>query len=169
MPKSPLEPATVASLLDKGDGVLMKRANVWTYPSCPNDRSGTNLVLPAEFVSEAAVQEALKSGDVVAKATDTMGVVTSVARPAAENAPVRVVNMMQAGSVEAATELPPNSRPTHDAGRSDRPVDAAKAQTIVEAAKVPVPVRASSTGAAPAVAPVAVPAAAPAALAKTNG
>lgn len=152
MPKpasDPAVPATIASLLEKGDGVLTKRANVWTYPGAPNDRSGTNLVLPLEFVSEAAVQEALKKGDVVARATDTMGVVTSVGRPAAENAPIRVINMMTAGSVDAATELPPNSRPTHDAGRSDRPVDVAQAQTAVDTGKVPMPMVASTTGSAP--------------------
>ncbi|MGI3900533.1 MAG: hypothetical protein ACRYGP_28305 [Janthinobacterium lividum] len=152
MPKpasDPTVPATIASLLDKGDGVLTKRANVWTYPGAPNDRSGTNLVLPLEFVSEAAVQEALKKGEVVPRATDTMGVVVSIGRPATEGAPVRVINMMMAGSVEAATELPLNSRPTHDAGRNDKSVDVAKAQTVVEAGKVQTPVVASATGAAP--------------------
>ena len=164
MPKpasDPAVPATIASLLDKGDGVLTKRAGVWTYPGAPNDRSGTNLVLPVEFVSEAAVQDALTKGDVVPRATDTMGVVTSVGRPSIEGAPVRVINMMLAGSVEAATELPLNSRPTHDAGRNDKPVDVAKVQIVLEAGKVPLPVMAASTGAAPSVAPVAPVAAKP--------
>ncbi len=70
--------------------------------------------------------------------------------------------MMQAGSVEAATELPLNSRPTHDAGRNDRSVDVAKAQTVVEAGKVqtpvwPRPLAQRPLAAGPAIAPVASP------------
>lgn len=120
MPK-PAVPATVESLLEKGDGVLVKRNGVWTYPNAPNDRSGTNLVMPIEFVSEAAVQEALTKGNLVPSATSVDGVPTSVVRKPEGDVPVRVFNMAHAGSVEAATELPLNSRPTHDAGKSDAP------------------------------------------------
>lgn len=152
-------PATVASLLEKGDGILIKRNGVWTYPSAPNDRSGTNLVLPIEFVSDAAVQEAIKAGDLVTKATDTMGAVTSVSKPAPDGATILVVNMMQAGSVEAATELPLNSRPTHDAGRSDREVPVAEAQTTIESKKVPQPPGSAVVATAPAGGPAQAPAA----------
>ena len=111
----PTGPATVDSLLEKGDGVLVKRENIWTYPNCPNDRSGTNLILPSEFVSDAAVQEVLVKGDLVTTTTGLTGATMAVMRkPEGDAPPVRLLNMAHAGSVEAATELPLNSRPTHD-------------------------------------------------------
>jgi len=118
MPK-PAAPATIESLLEKGDGVLVKRGGVWTYPNAPNDRSGTNLVMPVEFVSEAAVQEALTKGELAPTATTMTGAPMSVMKKPEGDVPVRILNMAQAGSVEAATEMPLNSRPTHDAGKSD--------------------------------------------------
>ncbi|WP_342106311.1 hypothetical protein [Methylobacterium sp. SI9] len=118
---------TIESLLEEGNGVLVKRGSVWSYPGCPNDRSGTNLVLPIESVSDAEVQAALVSGDLVAKAGDVMGGTTAVTAKPAEGEIVMTVNPMLAGSVEAATELPLNSRPTHDAGRSDAEFDYAAA------------------------------------------
>ncbi len=113
-------PATIDSLLEKGGGVLIKRSGVWTYPNAENDRSGTNLVLPAEFLPDAVVQEALSKGELVSRVNDVMGVVSSVGKPGQDGQNVRLVNLSQAGSVEAATELPLNSRPTHDAGKKDQ-------------------------------------------------
>lgn len=145
-------PATIETLLEKGGGVLLKRGLVWTYPGALNDPSGTNLKIPLESVPDAAVQEALSQGALVTRVADITGAPTSVARaPADGELPVRMMNVAEAGSVEMGTELPLNSRPTHDAGRKP---DSASPVVVTGSATEPKPVAAS-----PLVAPV--PAAAP--------
>jgi hypothetical protein len=119
---APVLPATIDSLLAKS-GILIKRGEVWTYPGAENDPSGTNLTIPLEFVSGAVVDDALAKGDLVVRAADMLGTPTSVGKPSADGQPIRVVNMAQAGTSELGTETPPNSRPTHDAGRRIEPFD----------------------------------------------
>ena len=126
---------SIAALMEKGYGVLVKRGPVWTYPGAPNDRNGTNLTLPVKSVTDVEVQAALASGDLVVRGTDVMGVTNAVAAKPEDGILVRVINPIHAGSVEVATELPPNSRPTHDAGKSDRVVDVAALQPGADAAK----------------------------------
>ena len=138
MAKSEGAPITIDQMLDKGDGILVRRGHVWTYPNAETDRSGTNLKLPVESVGDAIVQEAIKSGDLVPLVTDATGGIVSVTRKPAEGETVRVVNMAQAGTVELGTEVPLNSRPTHDAGRRPGEVDPAIAQGKV-APKAPKP------------------------------
>ncbi|WP_407529425.1 hypothetical protein [Methylobacterium oryzisoli] len=106
--------ADLQALADKGPGVLVKRGAVWTYPGAPVDSAGTNLQLPVEYVSDADVQEALSGGDLVAAVVDPFGVVSAVRVAGGE---VKAVTMGLAGSAEMGTELPPNSRVEHDAGR----------------------------------------------------
>jgi septal ring-binding cell division protein DamX len=104
---------SVRSLIKKGEGVLIKRNGVWTYPGCANDPSGTNLVLPLEHVSDAEVQKALSDGDLRAAMTTPTGAVSAVRLIEDETA---VVSSGLAGTAELGTELPSGSRPTHDAG-----------------------------------------------------
>jgi hypothetical protein len=109
-------------LLAKGEGVLSKRGNVWTYPGCLNDTSGTNLVLPLEYVTDVDVQKALSDGKLSAAVITPAGYVSSV-RLASEG--VAVVQAGLAGSAEMGTELPPNSRVASDAGAGvTKPADA---------------------------------------------
>ena len=140
------EVATINSLLAKGN-VLVKRGSVWSYPGSPNDRSGTNLVMPLDYVTDAEVQEALASGDLVVAAVDTYGGVAAVKAKPAEGETVRIVNPALAGTAEAGTEMPVNSRPTHDAGRSD--VEAEYVVPATAATQKPVePVKPAPTSAA---------------------
>jgi len=143
MAKSTTEVATIDSLLGKGS-VLVKRGSVWSYPGSPNDRSGTNLVMPLDYVTDAEVQEALASGNLVVAAVDTYGGVAAVKAKPAEGETVRIVNPALAGTAEAGTEIPVNSRPTHDAGRSD--VEAEYVVPATAATQKPVePVKATQT------------------------
>lgn len=133
--------ATVESLLDKGQGTLIKRGTVWSYPGAPEDSSGTNLRVPLEVVSDAAVQDAIRDGFLVHKMVDSFGVATAVVRAPAEGETVRLVSLVQAGSVEAATEMPRGARPTHDAGRrldkvDEERLDAARARILSDPAPV---------------------------------
>jgi hypothetical protein len=105
---------SVKELIKKGDGLLSRRSGVWTYPGCANDTSGTNLVLPLEYVSDVEVQKALADGDIVAAVMSPAGVVTSV-RLAAEDAPA-VILAGQAGTPEMGTEWPEGARVESDAG-----------------------------------------------------
>jgi hypothetical protein len=107
---------TFQELAAKGDGVLVKRGNVWTYPNAENDRSGTNLVLPLEYVSDAEVKKALQEGHLHAATAQMGGEVLSVRLKGIGAAP-KVLNVVQAGTPEAGTELPPGSRVEHDAGK----------------------------------------------------
>jgi hypothetical protein len=107
--------ADFKALADKGPGVLVKSGGVWTYPGAPLDTSGTNLVLPLEYVSDADVQAALAGGDLVSAVVDPFGAVTAVRVSGGE---VKAVTAGLAGSAEMGTELPPNSRVEHDAGRA---------------------------------------------------
>lgn len=106
--------ATFGDLASKGEGVLVKRGSVWTYPSCETDRSGTNIQLPVEYVSDAEVQQALRDGKLHPTTTDGVGAPVSV-RVADGDAPV-AISVVMAGTPEAGTELPPGSRPSVDAG-----------------------------------------------------
>lgn len=106
--------ATYRDLASKGEGVLVKRGSVWTYPSCETDRSGTNIQLPTEYVSDAEVQQALRDGKAYPATTDGTGAPVFV-RVTDGDIPASI-SVVQAGTPEAGTELPPNSRPTHDAG-----------------------------------------------------
>lgn len=103
----------VISLLRKGDGVLTRRGNVWSYPGSPNDLSGTNVVLPMEHVSDVAVQAALADGVLRAAVVAPSGHVSAVRHIEDETTLVRAG---LAGTAELGTELPPNSRVSHDAG-----------------------------------------------------
>lgn len=105
---------TYSDLASKGDGLLVKRGSVWTYPSCDTDRSGTNVQLPTEYVSDAVVQEALRDGKLHPATTDGVGAPIAVRVSGGET--VAAVSVVQAGTPEAGTELPPNSRPSVDAG-----------------------------------------------------
>jgi hypothetical protein len=113
----------LSALIKKGDGVLTKRGNVWTYPGAPNDMSGTNLVMPLEYVSDAEVQAALADGTLRAAVTNPTGFVSSV-RMMDDETPAITAGL--AGTPEMGTELPPNSRVEHDAGSS--PMSAADAE-----------------------------------------
>lgn len=104
---------TLKDLIKKGDGVLIKRNGVWTYPACANDPSGTNLVLPTEFVCDAEVTKALSEGDLRAAITSPTGTVSAVRLIDDETA---VLSSGQAGSPEMGTELPAGSRVELDAG-----------------------------------------------------
>jgi len=105
---------TFGTLASKGDGVLVKRGSVWTYPTAEMDRSGTNIQLPVEYVSDAEVQQALRDGKLQPVTTDALGAPLAV-RVSDKDAP-EAITVVQTGTPEAGTELPPNSRPTHDAG-----------------------------------------------------
>jgi hypothetical protein len=103
------------ALAAKADGVLVRNGSVWTYPGAPMDRSGTNLRLPLEYVTDETVQAALADGSLSPGVHDASGVIA--VRVTAEGMP-RAITMAQAGTSEAGTELPPNSRPEHDAARA---------------------------------------------------
>lgn len=103
------------ALAAKGDGVLVKRGDVWTYPTAEMDGSGTNLRLPVEYVTDTEVQEALRSGGLNPVTTLPSGAVMSVRVKGDGEAPA-AISVAQAGTPEAGTELPHNSRPSHDAG-----------------------------------------------------
>jgi hypothetical protein len=98
----------------KGDGVLVKRGAVWTYPTAEMDPSGTNVRLPVEYVSDAEVQQALRDGKMHPVTTETTGAVLSVR--VTDGAAPAAISVTQAGTPEAGTELPVGSRPSHDAG-----------------------------------------------------
>ncbi|GGC90447.1 hypothetical protein [Chelatococcus reniformis] len=103
-----------AALAKKGDGVLTRVGSVWTHPGCAIDPSGTNLRLPSEYVSDAEVREMLQAGDLVGVTQTVGGELLSVRLKG--DAGTVVLTTAQAGTAEAGTELPSNSRPTHDAG-----------------------------------------------------
>lgn len=102
------------ALAKKGNGVLVKHGNVWSYAGAQIDRSGTNLRLPEEYISDAEVKKMLADGDVVASSLGPMHEPLAVRFKGDEDAVV--VNVAQAGTAEAGTELPVNSRPEHDSG-----------------------------------------------------
>jgi hypothetical protein len=128
---------TFAALAGKGDGILIKRGTVWTYPAAEIDRSGTNVQLPLEYVTDAEVQEALRGGELHPATTGPGGDVLSVRL--SDGDVKAAISVAQAGTPEAGTELPPNSRPSHDAGmKSMSAADAerlAHAQTKVQKAE----------------------------------
>ncbi|GGC70724.1 hypothetical protein [Chelatococcus reniformis] len=130
-----------AALAKKGDGVLTRVGSVWTYPGCAIDPSGTNLRLPLEYVSDAEVKELLQAGDLVGVTQSVGGELLSVRLKGDDGAVV--LTTAQAGTAEAGTELPPGSRPTHDAGAS---VAASAADIASEVERS----FAAATGAAPA-------------------
>lgn len=110
---------TVADLLAKSDtGTLVRhRSGVWSYPGAPMDPSGTNLRIPVESVTDADIQAGLLDGSFVAAGMGPENRVTAIrAAPAEGEVRMGFVSSARAGSVEAATELPVGSRPTHDAG-----------------------------------------------------
>ncbi|SFJ68122.1 hypothetical protein [Methylobacterium brachiatum] len=119
--------ADFQALADKGAGSLIKVSGVWSYPGAPVDSSGTNLRLPLEYVSDADVQEGLRDGTLVAAVNDPYGHVSAV-RIAQEG--VTVVPAGLTGTAEMGTELPPNSRPEHDAGRLPISQVLAERQTV---------------------------------------
>lgn len=124
--------AYIRQLIEKGDGVIIRYpAGVWSYPGAEIDRSGTNLRLPLEHVSDNEVREALQKGGFVAKTMDAVGQPVAVAT-AGEGTPARAITLAQAGSVDAATELPENSRPSIDAGY--RPPSPAEVDGVATAA-----------------------------------
>jgi hypothetical protein len=122
--------ATFHDLAAKGEGVLVKRGDVWTYPAADRDRSGTNVVLPVEYVSDAEVQQAIRDGHVHPATTAPGGAVLSVRVTDGEAG--KAISVAQAGTPEAGTELPPNSRPSHDAGM--KPASPHDAERIAAAA-----------------------------------
>jgi hypothetical protein len=108
----------VHELAAKGDGMLVRRGNVWSYPGASIDASGTNLHLPVEYVTDEEVQAALGTGDMFAVTRTADNQVLSVRiKDGDEDAPA-VLTTAQAGTADAGTELPANSRPSHDAGKS---------------------------------------------------
>ncbi len=109
-----IDKTAYAALAAKGDGVLVKRGSVWTYPTAETDGSGTNIKLPVEYVTDQEVQQALRDGALVPATTETTGAPLSV-RIKTDDAPA-AISVAQAGTPEAGTDLPPNSRPSHDAG-----------------------------------------------------
>lgn len=121
--------AGFSDLAKKGDGILVKRGSVWTYPTAEMDRSGTNIQLPVEYVSDAEVQEALRGNKMHPVTTSATGEVLSV-RITDGEAPA-AISVVQAGTPEAGTELPPNSRPSHDAGM--KPTSAADTERLAHA------------------------------------
>ena len=125
----------IQELLDKGDGVLTRRGTVWTYPGCPNDPSGTNLLLPAAYVADAVIQAGLNDGTLAAAVVAPSGVVSAV-RLAGDGVPV--VQAGLAGSAEMGTELRPGARVEADAG--------AKPITSTEAANQAAAALAAATG-----------------------
>jgi hypothetical protein len=119
--------ADLKAFAEKGNGILVKRGTVWTYPGAEFDTSGTNLRLPTEYVSDADVQAALQDGSFMAAVTDPYGSVTSV-RVAAEG--VVAVTAGLAGTAEMGTELPVNSRVESDAGAGTVTQAQIEAQTV---------------------------------------
>ena len=105
---------TAQQLAKKGNGVLVKHGNVWSYAGAPIDRSGTNLQLPEEYITDAEVREMLESGELVVATHTPMHEPMAVRVKGDEE--VAVVSTVQAGTPEAGTELPPNSRVESDAG-----------------------------------------------------
>lgn len=125
---------TIEDLIAK-EGILVKRNGVWSNPSEPLDPSGTNLKLPLNYVSANEVDAAIKDGSLVVAAAGADGMATAVALPAKEGEARRVIVPASiAGTAEAGTELPPNSRPTHDAGSA--PISPREAeQAVIDRAK----------------------------------
>lgn len=119
--------ADFQALADKGAGSLIKVGGVWSYPGAPVDVSGTNLRLPVEYLSDAAVQEGLRNGTLVAAVNDPYGNVSAV-RIAQDG--VIVVPAGLTGTGEMGTELPVGSRPEHDAGRQPITQVQAEKQTV---------------------------------------
>jgi hypothetical protein len=122
-------PATVDGILSKehASGVLSKRGGVWAAPETPTDPSGTNLRLPTEYVSDEEVQKAIHDGSVVVIAIGSDSLPFAVRKKPEEGEVVMTMGAAQAGTAEAGTELPPNSRPSLDAGaRRMTPDEAAK-------------------------------------------
>jgi hypothetical protein len=123
--------ATVDGLLSKegGTGILSKhRAGVWAPPETPIDPSGTNLRLPIEYVSDEEVQKGIHDGSLVVITIGSDNLPYAVRKkPGEKDAVVMTVGAAQAGTAEAGTELPPNSRPSQDAGtKRMTPDEAAK-------------------------------------------
>lgn len=119
--------STFRAIAEKGEGVLVRHpSGVWTYPDAPMDTSGTNLRLPQEYVSDAEVQKALAEGHLLGVTNDPGSGLRSVRLKAGKGDEAIVMSVAAAGTAEAGTELPPNSRPSMDAG--------AKVMTAEEAA-----------------------------------
>lgn len=129
----------VRDLAAKGDGVLVRRGNVWTYPGCPTDPSGTNLKLPTEFVTDEQVQAAMGESVFVTTTVDPIGTARAIRLSGDDDAPV--MSTAQAGTAHAGTELPVGSRPELDAGATDiSPNEAARlAEASMRSALTPQP------------------------------
>jgi hypothetical protein len=80
-------------------------------------RRGTNLRLPVEYVTDAEVQEALGAGHLTASVHGFDGQAHGVRIAKDANFP-NALTLATVGTSEAGTELPPNSRPTHDAAKA---------------------------------------------------
>jgi hypothetical protein len=119
-------------IFEKGGGTIVRVGNVWTYPGCPMDNSGTNLRLPIESIPHDDVQAWIRDGDVLPAALDhNQRLVAVRQKPADPEAPSPPVLLStQAGTPEAGTELPIGSHPALDAGRrAVSPAEAALAAT----------------------------------------
>jgi hypothetical protein len=109
---------TVDGILSKegGTGILSKRGGVWAAPEAPLDLSGTNLRLPLEYVSDEDVQKGIQDGSLVVITIGSDNLPYAVRKKPEKDEVVMVVGAAQAGTAEAGTELPPNSKPSQDAG-----------------------------------------------------
>jgi hypothetical protein len=122
-------PATADGIMSKegGSGILSKRGGVWAAPESPIDPSGTNLRLPLEYVSDEEVQKGIHDGSLVVITIGSDGLPYAVRKKPGKDEPVMTMSAAQAGTAEAGTELPPNSKPSQDAGtRRMTPDEAAR-------------------------------------------
>lgn len=118
--------ADVRALAEKGEGVLTRFGTVWSYPGVDMDPSGSNLRLPIEHVSAAAVKAALDDTIVAVSTFDIAGQPLSV-RIVVDGEQPKVLSAAQAGTPDAGTQLPPGSKPSTDAGAiAVSPEDAAR-------------------------------------------
>jgi hypothetical protein len=132
--------ATVDGILGKegGSGILAKRGGVWAAPETPIDPSGTNLRLPLEYVSEEEVQKGIHDGSLVVITIGSDNLPFAVRKKPEKDELVMTVNAAQAGTPEAGTELPPNSRPSQDAGtKRMTPDEAAKMVEALQDLAIP--------------------------------
>jgi hypothetical protein len=106
--KSPSE------LLQHGTALRRFAPGIWSYVGAPLDPSGTNLKLPIDYTTEAEIDAGIEDGSlsVAAMGSD----LSRSAVVASDGFAGRVHTPMSAGTVEASTQLPVGSQPTHDAG-----------------------------------------------------
>lgn len=113
-----------AELLEHGTILRQFAPGIWSYPGAPMDPSGTNVKLPVDYTTEAEINEGIEDGTLVVSALGNDLSRSSVSLAA--NFSGRVHTPVTAGTVEASTQLPPGSQPTHDAGSV--PMTAAQAE-----------------------------------------